>query len=107
MIEIGTFKISHTHPTLEGHFPNNPIIPGVVLLEHFERAFAKTSPEFSIVKMTNVKFLNTVLPETPVIIRIDTAKLESHRKISFQLSHANSDLKFVSGMSLLAENKHV
>ncbi len=106
MIDIGSFQISAQHPALEGHFPGNPIVPGVVLLEYFERALETAFPELSIAKMTNIKFLQTVLPDIPVIVSINTDKLESHHKISFQLRHAASDLKLVSGIGSVIEKKH-
>ena len=31
--------IAADHPSLAGHFPGNPIVPGVVILEEVVRAF--------------------------------------------------------------------
>jgi len=28
------FRVAAAHPSLEGHFPGNPIVPGVLLLDH-------------------------------------------------------------------------
>ncbi len=33
-VVVGRFAVSADHPSLPGHFPNQPIVPGVVLLDH-------------------------------------------------------------------------
>ncbi|MCX5614648.1 AMP-binding protein [Bombella saccharophila] len=55
------FSIPATHPALPGHFPQNPTVPGIVLLEEvFTRL--KLKPHF----IENVKFLSIVRPEEPL-----------------------------------------
>jgi len=31
---VGQFAIAADHPSLPGHFPGRPVVPGVVLLDH-------------------------------------------------------------------------
>lgn len=56
------FAIDASHPSLPGHFPGRPIVPGVVLLD---RVAAVVEREWNarISKMPQVKFLRPLLPD--------------------------------------------
>lgn len=60
------------HPCLPGHFPGNPIVPAVVLLELVERALsdALTLP-VHLIGLPAVKFLSPLLPGTVFEIVLD------------------------------------
>lgn len=63
-----TIKINVSHTIFDGHFPNNPITPGVVQLqitkEILEDVFQK---ELLLKEMRNCKFLAILNPtETPI-----------------------------------------
>lgn len=61
------FCIHESHPSLAGHFPGNPLVPGVVLLSHVidstERLY---EGKVQVTGMPAVKFLVPVQPETEV-----------------------------------------
>jgi 3-hydroxymyristoyl/3-hydroxydecanoyl-(acyl carrier protein) dehydratase len=46
------------HPCYAGHFPGNPIVPGVLLLDLIVAALGRGSPR----RIGNVKFLGAVKP---------------------------------------------
>ena len=51
-----TFTIPASHPSLEGHFPNNPIVPGVVILDEVINIVKKIKSEFTVTAIPMVKF---------------------------------------------------
>ena len=61
-----TFEISRTipadHPSLAGHFPNAPIVPGVVVLDEVAAALAKWRQDSRLIGIPFVKFLAPIKP---------------------------------------------
>ena len=57
------FCIASHHPSLVGHFPGNPVVPGVVLLDHILATAKSALPTQRVCGMRKIKFLRPVLPE--------------------------------------------
>ena len=60
------------HPSLAGHFPGHPVVPGVVMLGEIMNAIremAKVKIEF--VGMPSAKFMSPLNPGEPLTIRLD------------------------------------
>ena len=55
------FRIDASHPSLPGHFPGRPVVPGVVLLDRIAAA-VETEWNARIAKLPQVKFLRPLLP---------------------------------------------
>lgn len=60
MIEAGAFTIGADHPALPGHFPDNPVVPGVTLLAHATAAILAAFPGRRVAGLPQVKFLRPV-----------------------------------------------
>lgn len=59
--------IRSSHPSLSGHFPGNPLVPGVVLLAHVIDVTEKLyEGKVRVTGMPAVKFLVPVRPEKEV-----------------------------------------
>lgn len=57
------FSVPADHPSLPGHFPGRPIVPGVVLLEHVLEAIEAThGPLGAPLRLPQVKFAQPLLP---------------------------------------------
>lgn len=63
-------NIPSTHPSLEGHFPDNPVVPGVVLLEEVITALHKWIPDSQIKGFKAVKFLQPLRPDNRFTINL-------------------------------------
>ncbi len=52
--------LASPHPSLEGHFPGEPLLPGVVLLDEALHAIEAASGASGRWRIASVKFLGTV-----------------------------------------------
>lgn len=57
-------RVGSDHPSLPGHFPGQPVVPGVLLLDYVIRA-AETwlGGPLRVAELPQVKFLAPLLPE--------------------------------------------
>ena len=55
--------VRHDHPSLPGHFPTQPIVPGVVILDHVQRAIEAQAGVAKQLRISQVKFLQPLLPD--------------------------------------------
>ncbi|WP_118179979.1 AMP-binding protein [Paraburkholderia phosphatilytica] len=68
------FTIPHDHPALPGHFPGQPIVPGVVLLDCAIDAIGKALDRpFGAVRLNSAKFLSPAAPGTPLDVSFEVA----------------------------------
>ena len=75
---------------VQGHFPNNPVMPGVLIVESFGQAAAaltangidKTTYENKLVFLMGVekaRFRNPVIPDCKLVLKIEA--IRSHGKV--------------------------
>jgi 3-hydroxymyristoyl/3-hydroxydecanoyl-(acyl carrier protein) dehydratase len=64
-----SLSIAADHPAFAGHFPNAPIVPGVVLLDEVIHVIvADSGLSVTAWQISSVKFLNPLKPGESVII---------------------------------------
>ncbi|HVG01458.1 MAG TPA: hypothetical protein VM842_01145 [Nitrospira sp.] len=64
--------ISPNHPSLAGHFPGNPVVPGVVILnELLEATESWLHWERDPVAVASVKFLRLLRPNEPFTLLLE------------------------------------
>ncbi len=74
-----------SHPAVPGHFPGNPLIPGVVMLAQVVAAAERLyGGRARIVGMPSVKFLAPVRPEQEVLLLL-TCTMENMLKFECRL----------------------
>ncbi|MEP6633410.1 MAG: hypothetical protein ABJA62_04300 [Luteimonas sp.] len=67
------FSISADHPSLPGHFPGRPIVPGVVVLDRVLAAIETEHGPLGALRLPQVKFLRPLLPEQTATVVIEGA----------------------------------
>ena len=61
-------RIGAEHPSLPGHFPDAPVVPGVVILDEVLTALAEWRCDCQLAVIRAVKFLVPLKPEQPFTI---------------------------------------
>ncbi len=57
-----TFRIDHDDPSLAGHFPGRPVVPGVVILDRVLEAIERDHGPLAALRLPQVKFAQPLLP---------------------------------------------
>jgi len=88
------FSISRQHPSLAGHFPGNPLVPGVVLLDKLLAGAKVNYPGQYFQGFKQVKFLKPVYPGEQIQVHMDPARTG----MSFR-AHRGDELVFSGELS--------
>ena len=71
--------IERNHPALAGHFPGNPIVPGVVILDQVIRLWQEQTSR-QVQKISHVKFMTVLKPDSNCSIQYHE---KNNQKIDF------------------------
>jgi 3-hydroxymyristoyl/3-hydroxydecanoyl-(acyl carrier protein) dehydratase len=80
--------IPDDHPSLEGHFPGNPVVPGVVLLDQVREALRAWQPDQRLASIRQVKFRQVLLPGQRLEIFLE----QDAERLHFRGSHDASPI---------------
>jgi 3-hydroxyacyl-[acyl-carrier-protein] dehydratase len=67
------------HPSLAGHFPGTPIVPGVVVLDEVAAALTEWQKDSQLVGISFVKFLAPIKPGQSFTIAFDAPESTGNR----------------------------
>lgn len=82
-------ELNPVHDVFKGHFPNNPVTPGVCMLQILKELTQQaTNTNLFIKECSNVKFMALINPEVNAVlaITIDINKVEENFKIKASAS---------------------
>ena len=65
-------SITADHPSLPGHFPDAPLVPGVLILDEVLAALRDWRKDCELTAIRVVKFLQPLKPEQPFTICLST-----------------------------------
>ena len=84
-------SVPQEHPSLPGHFPGHPVVPGVVLLNLvFDAIRAELGTTTTLQAIVSTKFLRAVKPESQIDIHVKFVADEPNRwKARFTAAHAS------------------
>ena len=72
-----TIRLNPGHAIFAGHFPGQPVVPGVCMLQIIKELLASaTQQPVQLVQAGNIKFLTVLTPETHEIVSVQL-KFES------------------------------
>jgi acyl-coenzyme A synthetase/AMP-(fatty) acid ligase len=96
-----SFTVPPTHPSLAGHFPGNPIVPGVVLLDMIVAAAQSSLPSnVALCELRAAKFILPIKPNDVVELSLRIEKATDRAESGAWRVHFNgmcNDLPAIDG----------
>lgn len=65
-----SFSVSADHPSLAGHFPQHPIVPGVLILDHVLSNLQRATGR-RVICLRQVKFTTAMRPQEQAHVRCE------------------------------------
>ncbi len=111
---IGVKNVSINEPFFTGHFPGNPVMPGVLMIEAMAQAAGmlahldaevegKKGELYFLVRVDNVRFNQVVVPGDQIIL--DVIQKRIRRRMGWYECQASVDGKRVASCELLCAGK--
>lgn len=83
-----TFVIEAAHPCLPGHFPGQPLVPGVVILDRVVAAVEAVHGPLGALRLPQVKFVQPLLPDEQAEIALEDASRDGVARWRFRVERA-------------------
>lgn len=96
-------KFNNDHAIFKGHFPGNPVVPGVCMIEMVKELLQEHVHEPLILRSSgNVKFLQLITPGMQPMIKIEWKKTEDGYSVKAGINLDNTAMfKFDGNYSIV------
>jgi len=110
---VAQYRTKSDHAIFKGHFPGNPILPGVVQIEMMAQAssficralhtdLSKVTLDVALVSVANAKFRKPILPEMDLVIKTVCKKMRGVMITSHcEIFHQDTLMSEASVMAVL------
>ena len=97
-----TFSVPGTFSGYRGHFPGNPILPGIVQLSFIRRlAERRIGRALRLAGVKRIKYLRLITPDMPVTLTLELAPGETEGTWAANASFVNGEGGRVSAAKLI------
>lgn len=97
---IRYFAVPDTHPSIPGHFPGEPIVPGVVILARVEEAIRADFPHLELGVLLNARFHAPLRPGQSFCVRPQMQ--DEHVRFEVQLAAPSTDSRSGEGAVIVS-----
>lgn len=79
-----TIALNPEHRIFEGHFPGQPVVPGVCMLQIIKECLEQAlQAKLTLARAGNIKFLTVLTPQQQIVdVRINFERSEDHVLVS-------------------------
>ncbi len=95
-VQSAVRRIGADHPSLTGHFPGHPVVPGVIVLDQVA-AVARAHGLGPVAAFPQVKFLAPLGPETAFRIEIDPPGLGGRQAFRVVADDTEAPVTYCTG----------
>ena len=101
-----TFSVPGTFSGYRGHFPGNPILPGIVQLSFIRRlAERRLGFPLRLAGVRRIKYLRLITPDLPVTLSLELSPGETEGTWAANASFVNADGGRVSAAKVFFASK--